>query len=159
MRAAAALVLTLLTAACNDADSTPGDDDASLTPEEIRVAAMQLVQAGAAAELDVFDATGAFTEAPEDLPASEVYVATSGLGEPGRVSLAVCGEGAIIVLGTESAEGSVFAVKARGDGILAHYIQDPVCDDTDGPKEWPNGYRVTRRGLMRGSEVLDAAIG
>ena len=160
IRSAVALFLFLVLAAasCADADRPTRPSDRRLSAEEFRVLAMELLQRAALAEMSLYRSEGRFTQRPVELAeaVADQFVVTSGVGAPGRVSVEVCGGDRVVILGTEAGEGSVFVVKVRGfpptsasDGVFSHYTQDPQCDSDDGPESWPNGYRVTRRGLVQ----------
>lgn len=116
---------------------------------------MDLLQIAAAGEMNLFRSEGRFSERPKELAGSRGvrFVVTSGIGAPGRVSVETCDGERVVVLGTEAGDGSVFAVKLRsvshGKVVFSHYSNDPLCDPTDGPASWPNGYRLGERGLVQ----------
>jgi hypothetical protein len=154
IRIAAALLVVLAAVSCSGNDTPSGRKARRLSPEEFRVAAMELLQTAAAAEMSLYRSEGRFSERLNELGAARGvrFVVTSGIGAPGRVSLETCDEARVVVLGTEAGDGSVFAVKLRGrsgNAVFSHYTEDPVCDVTDGPESWPNGYRLSAQGLVQ----------
>lgn len=157
-RGALAVSVALVAGSCGGAGAErPGHRP--LSPEELRVLAMRLLQRAVVEEIRLYRAEGRFTERSAELgtPVAKRFVVTSGVGAPGRVSVEVCAEDRVVVLGTEAGEGSVFVVKVRARepptarAVFSHYIQDPPCDTTDGPASWPNGYRLRGDGVLRGA--------
>jgi hypothetical protein len=158
-RVAAAVFTIVVAVSCSGGAEVPGARRARrLTQQEFRLLAMELLQRAAAAEMRVYRSEGRFLERPQEPGEANGgrFVATSGIGAPGRVSIEVCGEDRVVVLGTEAGEGSVFAVKVRGlqpasagIAVFTHYTEDPLCDTTDGSDSWPNGYRISTGGLVQ----------
>jgi hypothetical protein len=162
IRLAGALLVALAAVSCSGTDVPAGRTVRRVSPEEFRVLAMELLQTAAAAEISVYKSGGRFSERPKDLVGAEGvrFVVTSGIGAPGRVSIETCDGDRVVVLGTEAGDGSVFVVKLRGvspassgNAVFSHYIEDPLCDATDGAEAWPNGYRVSGQGLVQ--EAVD----
>lgn len=147
-------LLVLAAASCSGTEVPANHTARRFSPEDFRAAAMELLRTAAAAEMSLYRSEGRFSEHPEELTSvpGVRFVVTSGIGAPGRVSLETCDEARVVVLGTEAGDGSVFAVKVRGgsgDAMFSHYTEDPLCDVTDGPESWPNGYRVSAQGLLQ----------
>ncbi|HEX6399686.1 MAG TPA: hypothetical protein VF108_04335 [Actinomycetota bacterium] len=158
IRLGVALLVALASVGCSGTEMPAGRRARRVSPQEFRVLAMELLQTAAAAELDVYQSEGRFSERPEELAGagSVRFVVTSGIGAPGRVSLETCDDDRVVVLGTEAGDGSVFVVKLRGvppassgNAVFSHYAEDPLCDATDGAEAWPNGYRVSGQGLVQ----------
>ena len=143
----------------------PANTPVSLSPEQVRVLAMDLLQGSLAREMRVFVEEGRFTSELDELTEGGSMVADDGVGPQGVAAVEVCEEGSIVVLATTAADGSVLAVKAQGlepaeDGnaFFSHYTDDPACDPTRGPRAWPGGYEVSRRGLLKGGEPADIPL-
>lgn len=157
-RVAVAVFIVVAVASCSGGDVPGGRKGRRLSPQEFRVLAMELLQRAVSAEMSMYRSEGRFSERPQDLAAAngDRFVKTSGIGAPGRVSLEVCAGDRVVVLGTEAGEGSVFVVKVRGiqpasagSAVFSHYTEDPLCDASEGPDSWPNGYRITTQGLVQ----------
>jgi hypothetical protein len=132
----------------------PGNDGPEPTPlsgEQVRILAMARLQEGVAAEMRHFIDNGRFTDDP----------GVAGAG----VAPQVCEGEKVVALLATAADGSVFAVKARGldppsagEAVFSHYTAEKGCDASDGPETWPGGYHVTRQGLKKGDEVVDVPL-
>jgi hypothetical protein len=154
IRVADSFLIALATVSCAGSEVPSGGTARQLAPGEFRAAAMDLLQSAARAQMHLYRSAGHFTERPKELSGARGvrFVVTSGIGAPGRVSVETCEEDRVVVLGTEAGDGSVFAVKLRGasaDAVFSHYTEDPLCDVTDGPGSWPNGYRLSEAGLVQ----------
>jgi hypothetical protein len=128
------------------------DVDRAQTDQRFARLAMQLLADPAAAEIRLYRSEGRFSGDAEEvglLPGSLVPGPAPAGGD--EVGIVTCRGDRVAVLDETTPHGAVFAVKLiGGDGSVTagHFAGEvPPCDPSPGPDSWPDGCRVTPRGL------------